>query len=87
MCVYNAKRDNYILAPISIESESGKSHWDPLTGKTLQANKGQVDEINADIAPTEHALKNLKGRVKKQVLDAKNSAKRTRKPTTENVAK
>ena len=33
MCLHNAKRDEFILAPIALTAEPGKT-WDPLTGKT-----------------------------------------------------
>ncbi|MFB3116046.1 MAG: radical SAM protein [Gammaproteobacteria bacterium] len=32
MCLYNAKRDNYLLQPTRIKTEQGISFWQPLTG-------------------------------------------------------
>ena len=32
MCLYNAKRDNYLLQPTRVKTEQGISFWQPLTG-------------------------------------------------------
>jgi hypothetical protein len=37
MCAVNARRDEFILKPIAIETEAGKAVWNPLSGQTLPA--------------------------------------------------
>lgn len=68
MCMHNAKRDEYILAPLKVHTPKGERVWNPLTGK-----------IEDYIAPEElqtfdprqlHA-KHTKGRVKQEIVSAK----------------
>ncbi len=35
MCAHNAKRDEFILKPLSIRTEAGEGIWNPLSGATL----------------------------------------------------
>jgi tetraether lipid synthase len=35
MCAHNARRDEFILRPVTIETEEGRALWNPLTGATL----------------------------------------------------
>ena len=35
MCAHNAKRDEFILKPLSVTTESGEAIWNPLSGATL----------------------------------------------------
>ncbi len=37
MCLHNAKRDEFILAPVKLEA-TPEQMWEPLTGKTVAAN-------------------------------------------------
>ncbi len=35
MCAHNARRDEFILKPLSVRTEAGESIWNPLSGATL----------------------------------------------------
>lgn len=35
MCAHNAKRDEFILKPLSVRTEAGEGIWNPLSGATL----------------------------------------------------
>jgi len=35
MCAYNARRDEFILKPVALETDAGPAVWNPLSGKTL----------------------------------------------------
>lgn len=35
MCAFNARRDEYILKPVSLEEDGARAIWNPLSGKTL----------------------------------------------------
>ena len=35
MCVHNAKRDQFILQPVSVQTATGPRQWHPATGQTL----------------------------------------------------
>ena len=32
MCLHNARRDAFILAPVRLADADGEQHWDPATG-------------------------------------------------------
>ena len=64
MCLHNAKRDDYILRPITVNGEDGKRLWQPLSGEMTPAN--QVDEYAID--PKIYPIKRLKGRTRVEVL-------------------
>jgi len=36
MCLHNAKRDAFILAPIRLGTSDGKRFWDPLSGQVTE---------------------------------------------------
>src|SRR5919201_382259 len=36
MCLHNAKRDAFILAPIRLSAPEGDRFWDPLSGKSIE---------------------------------------------------
>ena len=58
MCLANAKRDDYILQPVKLETGAGKPvFWQPLSGD-LHDEEGVVQELD----PTAHPLSRLKGR-------------------------
>ena len=56
MCVHNAKRDAFILQPVTVRSGDETKLWRPL-------GTGAVTN------PASHPLKHLKGRTRRQVLD------------------
>jgi len=56
MCLHNAKRDQYLLQPIEVKSESKLRFWNPVTGK-LQDSLPQKIEVR-------HTRKNARGRAK-----------------------
>ncbi|HKA46308.1 MAG TPA: radical SAM protein [Burkholderiales bacterium] len=63
MCMHNAKRDSFILKPISIHSPSGTRYWQPLTGKSTSDGDTPIPgELR------EHALKRLKGHARNRCL-------------------
>jgi len=64
MCLHNARRDDFILAPIRLESRPAERFWQPLTGAT--SNHAEP-AIPAD--PRTYPLKRLKGRVRQQVTE------------------
>lgn len=41
MCMHNAKRDDFILKPVALTTQPGKT-WDPLTGKTSETPATQM---------------------------------------------
>ena len=70
MCLYNAKRDNYLLQPTRIKTEQGISFWQPLTGAITDKLK-IVEEI---VTPIKHPIKNLKGKSRQRALAIKRTA-------------
>lgn len=70
MCLYNAKRDNYLLQPTRIKTEQGISFWQPLTGAITDKLK-TVEEI---VTPIKHPIKNLKGKSRQRALAIKQTA-------------
>ena len=55
MCVHNAKRDVFILQPVTVRSGDGAEWWHPLGTATVPD-------------PASHPLKRLKGRTRTQIL-------------------
>jgi hypothetical protein len=55
MCVHNAKRDAFILQPVTVRSGHGIEPWYPLGMATVPD-------------PARHPLKRLKGRTRRQIL-------------------
>ena len=35
MCAHNARRDEFILKPLTVATERGEALWNPLSGATL----------------------------------------------------
>jgi hypothetical protein len=35
MCAFNARRDEFILRPLTVPTESGAALWNPLSGSLL----------------------------------------------------
>ena len=35
MCMHNAKRDDYILKPIAVDTENGRRYWQPLSPSSI----------------------------------------------------
>jgi molybdenum cofactor biosynthesis enzyme MoaA len=44
MCAHNARRDEFILKPISLATESGQVIWNPLSGATLPVAPVSTEE-------------------------------------------
>ncbi len=63
MCMHNAKRDEYILAPVKMKSVDGEKVWNPLTGLLEEVPKDTVFYVNPTTLPMKHA----KGRVKQEL--------------------
>ncbi len=65
MCVFNAKRDDYILKALKVKNEQGEDvTWNPLTGNS---DATLVPDRKMDVSVDALPKKNLKGRVKKTV--------------------
>ena len=41
MCAHNARRDDYILRPVAVETGGGRAIWNPLTGAELPVADGR----------------------------------------------
>ena len=65
MCVHNAKRDRYVLAPIQLKE--GRV-WDPLSGVERVAGSVTSDD---QMGPEGLPLKRLKGRWRAKHLAAR----------------
>jgi len=65
MCVHNAKRDHYVLAPINLNTNR---LWDPLTGRERSADRAKEAWTTT---PESLPLKRLKGRWRAKHLAAK----------------
>ncbi len=68
MCLHNAKRDTFILAPLQLPGPTDNRDWDPLSGRTT----------NTLTAPrlVEHKIKNVKKAARKErPVELKASAK------------
>jgi len=63
MCMHNAKRDHFILQPISVRTPDGRKYWQPLTGK-MRLNP----DVAGDVKPEQHGLKRLKGLARQRLL-------------------
>ena len=70
MCLYNAKRDDYLLQATKIKTEQGISFWQPLTGEITDKFKS-AEEV---VTPIQHPIKKLKGRSRQQALANKRAA-------------
>lgn len=65
MCLYNAKRDNYLLQPTRIKTEQGISLWDPLTGTIKENIKNTEEKV---LVPMQYPIKKLKGKSRQRAL-------------------
>jgi len=70
MCLYNAKRDNYLLQPTKVKTEQGISFWHPLTGAITNKLKTAEDAVT----PMQHPIKRLKGKNRQRALAIKQTA-------------
>lgn len=64
MCLCNAKRDDYLLAPVEVIDGRSSRYWNPLDGR-LYAQPPNLS--NCD--PMQLPLKRLKGRARRAVID------------------
>ncbi len=73
MCMHNAKRDEYILAPVKMQSEFGTRVWNPLTGEIIDESVAENLWKTASIIPPPESLliKHTKGRVRKVLMHNK----------------
>ena len=69
MCLYNAKRDNYLLQPTKVNTEQGVTFWQPLTGN-VSNEPGTAAEVIVPIQP----VKRLKGKSRQRALASKRQA-------------
>lgn len=77
MCMYNAKRDAFLLKPFAVATETGEKLFHPLTGK-LEATSQEAEIVkDTQIAPTSLPFKHLKGRSRQEVLAQKQTASST----------
>ena len=67
MCMHNAKRDEFILRPVRVETAAGAGYWDPLTGETA----AEPTPPPARGRPVYQNPKLLKGRVREAARRAK----------------
>ncbi len=70
MCLYNAKRDDYLLQPTRVKTQHGISFWQPLTGVITNKLK-TAEEV---VTPMQHPIKRLKGKSRQQAIQIKRSA-------------
>ena len=67
MCLHNAKRDEYILAPVPL-ADGGTFH--PLAGRMTGRKTGRSVMVEVP-APTRHGLKRARGRTRRALLDSR----------------
>jgi hypothetical protein len=60
MCLHNARRDEFILAPLEVRSARQVRFWKPLSGDS-QTERPRSDEVR----PQQLPLKRLKGRARR----------------------
>jgi len=63
MCLHNAKRDAFILAPIRLSGPHGDRFWNPISGELMEKS-GRIDR------PPEPNCKTAKGRLAVAAADA-----------------
>jgi hypothetical protein len=63
MCVHNAKRDSFILAPIRLNGPDGENVWHPLSGEATE-NSMVMDRSRKLDSET------AKGRVRRALMKA-----------------
>jgi hypothetical protein len=72
MCLFNAKRDQYILAPQKITTVVGDNIWHPLTGNfTSKANRIYPSTVYSNTQNLPR--KKRKGRIKRDHAVKKNT--------------
>ncbi len=64
MCLHNAKRDDFILRPITLDKPDGVKVWQPLSGKMIPAEQVQAQIQTQTIEPKIYPIKYLRGRAK-----------------------
>ena len=68
MCLHNAKRDTFILAPIEVPGPQVGVYWQPLSGIVAEESRAR------DLEPGEHPLKRLRGRSRRRAMEARRRA-------------
>jgi hypothetical protein len=63
MCMHNAKRDSFILRPVTLTEGPAVVFWHPMTGELSQQDPGHV---SAD--PNTHPFKRMKGQTRQHAL-------------------
>lgn len=77
MCMYNAKRDDYILKPFKVATDTGDKVFEPLTGVYSDVDPNEVPALLPPMSASGViTAKTAKGRIKKQVMADKAAAKK-----------
>jgi hypothetical protein len=75
MCMYNAKRDAYILRPLRVVTAEGEQLWDPLTGVATVGEVAKASFPSRALAPQDLPRKYLKGRQRQAILHDSETSK------------
>lgn len=78
MCMHNAKRDDYVLRPLKLNTAGGLKIWDPLSGVSVAGDLREVPPSERDVRT--YPLKYLKGRSRAAVLERKGTARQDAPP-------
>lgn len=79
MCVHNAKRDEFILAPIKLGETADGEVWNPLGPSRTAGFAGSAQVLVAPPDPAVHGLKHSKGRTRARLMAARAKTPRRRR--------